>query len=428
MSPAPVIIAIDGRSGAGKTTLAIELAARLREHHKVSLFHLEDIYPGWNGLAAGVERYASTVLAPLHRGEPAEWVSWDWNAHYDGETRTTRPAEIVLVEGVGAAAAAARPYLSAVIWADSPEHDRRSRALARDGDSYAPYWDEWAAQEEEWLAVDDVPAQADVRVLNLADGAAPAEVLQALQYLPGADHGDAPGTRRPPRPGAPRRTDHSRAGPCPAVRVPLRPLSQRRLARLVPTPPDEGAAAERSRFSILADDGGPFGQSVRHTAGSTQVTVGNAAVRTEEPFFRWLDGVWGGRAVRGPEGYPCEFTLGWLGYLGYELKRETGGSDVTAESPDACLLFAGRAVVLDHVEQAVWLLALDTPDAGDWLGAARTAVAGASRRPRTVRPEHWHWHWHWPGLHRTGLGGRLQVQNHSTPSTRSPKATPTRSA
>ena len=32
-------------------------------------------------------------------------------------------------------------------------------------------------------------------------------------------------------------------------------------------PPDEGAAAERSRFSILADDGGPFGQSVRHSCG-----------------------------------------------------------------------------------------------------------------------------------------------------------------
>ena len=65
MSPAPVIIAIDGRSGSGKTTLAIELAARLREHHKVSLFHLEDIYPGWNGLAAGIERYVTTVLSPL---------------------------------------------------------------------------------------------------------------------------------------------------------------------------------------------------------------------------------------------------------------------------------------------------------------------------------------------------------------------------
>ncbi|GAA4024330.1 hypothetical protein GCM10023063_00190 [Arthrobacter methylotrophus] len=73
MTPAPVIIAIDGRSGAGKTTLAVELAARLRMHHKVSLFHLEDIYPGWNGLAAGIERYVTTVLAPLRKGDAAEW-------------------------------------------------------------------------------------------------------------------------------------------------------------------------------------------------------------------------------------------------------------------------------------------------------------------------------------------------------------------
>ncbi|MEO8283278.1 MAG: aminodeoxychorismate synthase component I, partial [Pseudarthrobacter sp.] len=96
MTPAPVIIAIDGRSGAGKTTLAIELAARLRNHHKVSLFHLEDIYPGWNGLAAGIERYVSTVLTPLSGGEPATWTSWDWVNHYDGDTRVTLPAEFVI--------------------------------------------------------------------------------------------------------------------------------------------------------------------------------------------------------------------------------------------------------------------------------------------------------------------------------------------
>ena len=63
------------------------------------------------------------------------------------------------------------------------------------------------------------------------------------------------------------------------------------------------------------------------------MSVGNATVRTEGPFFRWLDGVWGRRALRAPDGYPCEFTLGWLGYLGYELKRETGGSNVTAADP-----------------------------------------------------------------------------------------------
>ena len=394
MSPAPVIIAIDGRSGAGKTTLAIELAARLREHHKVSLFHLEDIYPGWNGLMAGIERYATTVLAPLHRGETAEWVSWDWRAHYDGEVRSTRPAEIVLVEGVGAAAAAARPFLSAAIWAESPEADRRQRALARDGGSYEPYWDQWAAQEEEWLAGDDAPAYADVRVLNLADGAAPAEVLQALQYLPALSPALLP--ELDARRGLELRTERIDAEPDPgtlfntlfghsANAVWLDSSMDTRDAQPRATAAEEGnGAAERSRFSILADDGGRFGQSVRHSSGTTRVSVGNAVVSAEGPFFRWLDGVWGRRRLQGPEGYPCEFSLGWLGYLGYELKRETGGSDVTAETPDACLLFAGRAVVLDHLERTVWLLALDSADAADWFDTARIAAAEATPRQPTT--------------------------------------------
>lgn len=390
MSRAPVIIAIDGRSGAGKTTLAIELAARLREHHKVSLFHLEDIYPGWNGLAAGIERYAATVLAPLRRGEPARWVSWDWVQHYDGAIRLTQPAEIVLVEGVGAAAAAAMPFLDAVVWADSPEQERRTRALGRDGASYEPYWEQWAGQEDEWLAADDVPSRADVRVLNRADGAAPSEVLQALQYLPALAPVLLPELSA--RRGLQLTAERIDAAPDPArLFETLYGRSPNAVWLDSSLPPDgrdgedgeDGRAwareaAERSRFSILADDGGSYGQSVRHRSGRTRVRVGNATVQTEGGFFRWLDGVWGRRALRAPEGYPCEFTLGWLGYLGYELKRETGGSDVEADTPDASLIFAGRAVVLDHRERTVWLLALDAPDAGDWLAAARAAVAAAA--------------------------------------------------
>src|SRR6478735_1343869 len=379
MSPAPVIIAIDGRSGSGKTTLAIELAARLREHHKVSLFHLEDIYPGWNGLAAGIERYVSTVLSPLRRGENAEWVSWDWARHYDGEARTTRPAEIVLVEGVGAAAAAAVPLLDAVIWADSSDADRRARALARDGDTYEPFWDQWAAQEAEWLAADDVPSRADLHVLNLADGTAPDDVLQALQYLPAVAPALLPELAA------------RRGLQLLAERIEARPEAGQLFAALFGGSPNAvwldssldpaglaPEAAERSRFSILADDGGRFGQAVRHSSGRTRVSTGQATVTTDGPFFRWLDGVWGRRALRAPEAYPCEFTLGWLGYLGYELKRETGGNDVTAATPDACLIFAGRAVVLDHAEGTAWLLTLDAPDAGDWLETERTAVTAAA--------------------------------------------------
>jgi para-aminobenzoate synthetase len=399
MSPAPVIIAVDGRSGAGKTTLAVELAARLRAHHKVSLFHLEDIYPGWNGLLAGIDRYVATVLEPLSRGEAATWTSWDWENHYDGGSRVTLPAEIVIVEGVGAAAAAARPLLSAVIWADSPDDIRRTRALDRDGGTYEPYWDQWAAQEDEWLLGDDVPQHADVHVLNRADGSAPADVLQLLPYLPALAPTLSPelaarralslrAQRLDRRPDAAALfsslygasanavwLDSSNAGSSNALPMPL------------PTPGPAGdvredqarsAAAERSRFSIMADNGGLLGRSVTHRSGYSGIEAGCASATVAGPFFRWLDTVWGDAAVSTPEGYPGEFTLGWLGCLGYELKRETGGADHAATTPDAALIFAGRAVVLDHAEGTAWLLALDAPDADEWLEAARTAVETAA--------------------------------------------------
>jgi para-aminobenzoate synthetase len=225
-----------------------------------------------------------------------------------------------------------------------------------------------------------------VRVLNLADGGAPTEVLLALQYLP------ALAPLLPPelsaRRGLQLKAERLEAAPDAArlfeVLYGRSPNAVWLDSSLAGDAASGGVPAERSRFSILADDGGRCGQSVRHRSGRTWVSVGNATVTTEGGFFRWLDGAWGRPDLHAPEGYPCEFTLGWLGYLGYELKRETGGSDVDSATPDACLIFAGRAVVLDHRERAVWLLALDTPEAGDWLAAARAAVAAAedgSRHP-----------------------------------------------
>ncbi|MGR0160378.1 aminodeoxychorismate synthase component I [Paenarthrobacter nitroguajacolicus] len=383
MTPAPVIIAVDGRSGAGKTTLAVELAARLRQHHKVSLFHLEDIYPGWNGLMPGIERYVGTVLTPLSKGLAAEWTSWDWEKHYDGGLNVTLPAEIVIVEGVGAAADAARPMLDAVVWVEAPGDDRRRRALTRDGSTYEPYWDSWAAQEDEWLSSDEVRNAADVRVQNLADGSAPDDVLQALMYLPPVAAVLSPELSA--RRGLQLRSERLEAAPdATLLFASLYGQSTNAVwldSSNASTVAGRSQAAARSRFSIMADDGGTFGQSVLHRSGSTQVTAGSAAVSTIGPFFRWLDSVWGRRAVRAPRGYDGQFTLGWLGYLGYELKRETGGNDVPSGTPDAALIFAGRAVVLDHREQTVWLLALDAPDAEEWIRVARAAVHAATAAP-----------------------------------------------
>ena len=158
----PCIVGIDGRSGAGKTTLTDQLAEVLRRSHDVVVFRLEDLYPGWGGLARGMGMYFSEVLEPLRRGEDAHWTAWDWLTNEPGTPRLTRTAEIVLVEGVGACHREARALLDTSVWVELPTAQRKQRALARDGGAYDAHWDEWAAQEAEYLAADPVWEAADI--------------------------------------------------------------------------------------------------------------------------------------------------------------------------------------------------------------------------------------------------------------------------
>lgn len=377
---APLIIAVDGRSGAGKTTLAVELAALLREHHTVSLFHLEDIYPGWDGLEAGMDRYVAGVLTPLAAGRTAHWRAWDWTADDDGTEHTTEPADVVIVEGVGAACRAALDFLDVSIWVNAPESVRRTSALNRDGDTFAPFWERWARQEQAWLDRDQPQLTADLVVDGHRDPAAPQRVRLALTGLPQC--GSLLAVERAER----------RAVTLQVERLPVRPdggalfsalFGRSACAVWLDSSDSTPGGGGRSRFSILADGGGQFGQLARHSAGTTEVVSGPVTARVPGPFFRWLDGSWGRRSVPTPADYQCGFTLGWLGYLGYELKRETGGSSAPAGSlPDAALLFAGRAIVIDHEQQATYLLTLSgagsDEEARDWAAAARRAVGQAA--------------------------------------------------
>ena len=414
----PVLIAVDGFSGAGKTTLATELAAALRAHHTVSLFHLEDVYPGWDGLADGIAYFSEQVAAPLAAGRTAHWQQWDWAAGRYGEQRTTEPAEIVIFEGVGSSAAAVRHLLDAAVWVDAPAGLRREQALARDGDTYAPHWERWAAQERSWASDDPAAGLADIRVDREHASGTP---RSAAGYVLRALGGFALPGLQPTWPG-------SNAAGAETVRVerldtwvdPERLFGELfgSAARSVwldsssagaaseapgfeaPEPPNaaSGAAhiAARSRFSIMADDGGPLGRYAEHRSAVTTVVSGPVTLSRPGSFFPWLDSVWGTPRATVPADYPCGFALGWLGFLGYGLKRETGGTQhpaasgagpAAAPAPDAALIFAGRAVVLDHEQQCLYVLALTDDgsgsgsvgdDCGEWPALVRRAVESAA--------------------------------------------------
>jgi predicted kinase len=132
-------VLIDGGSGSGKTTLAAGLAPALG----AQLVRLDDFYPGWDGLEAASAAVRDDVLDPVSPG----WRRWDWRAGAPAEWHALDPALPLVIEGSGALSRANRARATFGIWVELDAETRRARALARDGEAYAPHWDGWAAQE-----------------------------------------------------------------------------------------------------------------------------------------------------------------------------------------------------------------------------------------------------------------------------------------
>jgi uridine kinase len=158
------VVAVDGRSGSGKTWLSARLGAELG----APVVALEDLYGGWDGLERGIDLLVSQVLEPVSAGRPARVPRYDWVARDWGEPWVLEPPAVLVVEGVGAGAARAAAYASTLVWIEEPEPVRKERALRRDGQAYLPYWDMWAAQEDALLARERTPERAD---LVIAQGA-----------------------------------------------------------------------------------------------------------------------------------------------------------------------------------------------------------------------------------------------------------------
>lgn len=160
--PHPRIL-IDGRSGSGKSTLAERLRdAWPRDDGAVRVIALDELYPGWDGLAAGSEIVREGILDPLSRGAEGAYHRWDWAAGEPGERVRVAPDRALIVEGAGALTSAARELVDLAIWIDAPERSRKRRALDRDGDGYAPHWERWAAQERAHIAAHAPASLADL--------------------------------------------------------------------------------------------------------------------------------------------------------------------------------------------------------------------------------------------------------------------------
>lgn len=133
------VVLIDGGAGSGKTTLAGRLQAAW-PGRSPELVGMDEFYPGWDGLASAAARVPGVITG-------TGFTCWDWTQHRPGTWRELDTNRALIIEGCGALTPASRAVATVSIWLELPENIRRERALARDGDMFAPHWERWAAQE-----------------------------------------------------------------------------------------------------------------------------------------------------------------------------------------------------------------------------------------------------------------------------------------
>jgi hypothetical protein len=156
------LVCIDGPGGSGKTTLAAAVADAAP--CPVTVVHMDDVYPGWTGLAAGVAAVTDRLLGPLRDGRPAGYRRFDWATDAAAEWHDVPPVDLLVLEGVGSGAAARHTPGGCLVWVEAPPGLRRRRGLARGGEGIRAQWEAWMAEEADLFDRDRTRSRADILV------------------------------------------------------------------------------------------------------------------------------------------------------------------------------------------------------------------------------------------------------------------------
>ena len=152
LEPGRRVVAVDGRGGGGKTTLASRLARCVPDSAVVST---DDI--AWNhSIFDWAEPLIDGVLRPFRAGSAVAYRPPGWVRHgREGAIEVADTVQVLIIEGVGASRSELTGWLDAAVWVQSDFAEAERRGIARDiasgvngdADATIAFWHTWMAEE-----------------------------------------------------------------------------------------------------------------------------------------------------------------------------------------------------------------------------------------------------------------------------------------
>jgi len=183
----PVLIAIDGASGSGKSTFALRLA----DEFEAALVQSDDFFAAgisnaeWDARtpegratdAIDWRRVRVEALEPLLAGKPARWHAFDFAAgvrpdgtySMDSDFIERKPARVIVLDGAYSTGGALADLIDLTVLVDAPTQVCHDRLLAREEGKFLAAWHaRWDAAEEVYFNQMRPRSSFDFVVINSA--------------------------------------------------------------------------------------------------------------------------------------------------------------------------------------------------------------------------------------------------------------------
>jgi hypothetical protein len=176
----PFLLAIDGRSSNGKSTLAGRIAVLTPAS---AVVHTDDL-AWWHSRLGWDDLLLTEVIAPLGRGDPVDYRPTPWvERRRAGSIRLPAGLDLVVIEGVGAGRSTLAGSMGAIIWvqADLDVSEHRNRRRVEAGELDAAGYAAWMAEESPFQDTERTWERADLVVSGSAVLDDPDRELLVLQ-------------------------------------------------------------------------------------------------------------------------------------------------------------------------------------------------------------------------------------------------------